>query len=194
MAGRLFEKLHKTCQSHAQVISDYGYLEAKLFCLCCCLGAAAEFSMSEWSPFRTLVSVPGSPKPYLSRNRRSPISSASAIARRTASRSVMSRSATGQTYGYLPQHVAPASLFSPCLDPQAGSSAGTVGRTGAIGQPGWNPARVARFTKWMLLAAEERDGILAWNAIRTPRLSDGPLTPTYRTAIDRNGPNGGIWG
>ena len=38
----------------------------------------------------------------------------------------------------------------------------------------------------MTLAAEERDGSLDWTAIRPPRLTNGPLTGTYRTAIDRN--------
>ena len=39
------------------------------------------------------------------------------------------------------------------------------------------------------LAAMEdllRDGTLDWTAIRPPRLTNGPLTGTYRTAIDRN--------
>lgn len=39
------------------------------------------------------------------------------------------------------------------------------------------------------LAAMEdllRDGNLDWTAIRPPRLTNGPLTRTYRTAIDRN--------
>jgi putative NADH-flavin reductase len=39
------------------------------------------------------------------------------------------------------------------------------------------------------LAAMEdllRDGSLDWTTIRLPRLTDGPLTGTYRTAIDRN--------
>jgi hypothetical protein len=39
------------------------------------------------------------------------------------------------------------------------------------------------------LAAMEdllRDGSLDWTAIRPPRLTNGPLTGTYRTAIDRN--------
>jgi hypothetical protein len=39
------------------------------------------------------------------------------------------------------------------------------------------------------LAAMEdllRDGSLDWTAIRPPRLTNGPLTRTYRTAIDRN--------
>jgi nucleoside-diphosphate-sugar epimerase len=39
------------------------------------------------------------------------------------------------------------------------------------------------------LAAMEdllRAGSLDWTAIRPPRLTDGPLTRTYRTAIDRN--------
>jgi putative NADH-flavin reductase len=39
------------------------------------------------------------------------------------------------------------------------------------------------------LAAMEdhlRDGRLDWTAIRPPRLTNGPLTRTYRTAIDRN--------
>jgi putative NADH-flavin reductase len=30
------------------------------------------------------------------------------------------------------------------------------------------------------------DGNLDWTAIRPPRLTNGPLTGTYRTAIDRN--------
>jgi hypothetical protein len=38
--------------------------------------------------------------------------------------------------------------------------------------------------------AEESDGSLIGTAIRPPRLNDGPLTATYRTAIDRNGPDG----
>jgi uncharacterized protein YbjT (DUF2867 family) len=39
------------------------------------------------------------------------------------------------------------------------------------------------------LAAMEdqlRDGPMDWTAIRPPRLTNGPLTRTYRTAIDRN--------
>jgi hypothetical protein len=39
------------------------------------------------------------------------------------------------------------------------------------------------------LAAMEdllRAGSLDWTAIRPPRLTDGPLTGAYRTAIDRN--------
>ena len=39
------------------------------------------------------------------------------------------------------------------------------------------------------LAAMEdqlRNGTLDWTAIRPPRLTNGPLTSTYRTAIDRN--------
>ena len=43
------------------------------------------------------------------------------------------------------------------------------------------------------LAAMEdllRDGSLDWTAIRPPRLTNGPLTRTYRTAIDRNLPHG----
>jgi putative NADH-flavin reductase len=39
------------------------------------------------------------------------------------------------------------------------------------------------------LAAMEdllRDGSLDWTSIRPPRLTNGPLTGTYRTAIDRN--------
>ncbi|HZN85110.1 MAG TPA: NAD(P)H-binding protein [Mycobacterium sp.] len=39
------------------------------------------------------------------------------------------------------------------------------------------------------LAAMEdqlRDGSLDWTSIRPPRLTNGPLTRTYRTAIDRN--------
>jgi putative NADH-flavin reductase len=43
------------------------------------------------------------------------------------------------------------------------------------------------------LAAMEdqlRDGSLDWTAIRPPRLTSGPLTRTYRTAIDRNLPHG----
>jgi putative NADH-flavin reductase len=43
------------------------------------------------------------------------------------------------------------------------------------------------------LAAMEdllRDGSLDWTAIRPPRLTDGPLTGAYRTAIDRNLPHG----
>jgi putative NADH-flavin reductase len=43
------------------------------------------------------------------------------------------------------------------------------------------------------LAAMEdllRDGSLDWTAIRPPRLTNGPLTGTYRTAIDRNLPHG----
>jgi putative NADH-flavin reductase len=43
------------------------------------------------------------------------------------------------------------------------------------------------------LAAMEdllRDGNLDWTAIRPPRLTNGPLTRTYRTAIDRNVPHG----
>ena len=43
------------------------------------------------------------------------------------------------------------------------------------------------------LAAREdllRDGSLDWTAIRPPRLTNGPLTRTYRTAIDRNLPHG----
>jgi putative NADH-flavin reductase len=43
------------------------------------------------------------------------------------------------------------------------------------------------------LAAMEdllRDGTLDWTAIRPPRLTDGPLTGTYRTAIGRNLPHG----
>ena len=42
------------------------------------------------------------------------------------------------------------------------------------------------------LAAMEdllRDGSLDWTAIRPPRLTNGPLTRTYRTAIDRNLPH-----
>ena len=45
------------------------------------------------------------------------------------------------------------------------------------------------------LAAMEdllRDGSLDWTAIRPPRLTNGPLTRTYRTAIDRNLPHGMI--
>jgi putative NADH-flavin reductase len=43
------------------------------------------------------------------------------------------------------------------------------------------------------LAATEdllRAGSLDWTAIRPPRLTDGPLTGAYRTAIDRNLPHG----
>jgi putative NADH-flavin reductase len=43
------------------------------------------------------------------------------------------------------------------------------------------------------LAAMEdllREGTLDWTAIRPPRLTDGPLTGTYRTAIGRNLPHG----
>jgi uncharacterized protein YbjT (DUF2867 family) len=43
------------------------------------------------------------------------------------------------------------------------------------------------------LAAMEdllRAGSLDWTAIRPPRLTDGPLTGAYRTAIDRNLPHG----
>ena len=43
------------------------------------------------------------------------------------------------------------------------------------------------------LAAMEdllRDGSLDWTAIRPPRLTNGPLIRTYRTAIDRNLPHG----
>jgi putative NADH-flavin reductase len=43
------------------------------------------------------------------------------------------------------------------------------------------------------LAAMEdllRDGSLDWTAIRPPRLTNGPLTRTYRTAIDSNLPHG----
>jgi putative NADH-flavin reductase len=43
------------------------------------------------------------------------------------------------------------------------------------------------------LAAMEdllRVGQLLWTAIRPPRLTNGPLTGTYRTAIDRNLPKG----
>ena len=43
------------------------------------------------------------------------------------------------------------------------------------------------------LAAMEdllRAGQLLWTAIRPPRLTNGPLTGTYRTAIDRNLPKG----
>jgi putative NADH-flavin reductase len=43
------------------------------------------------------------------------------------------------------------------------------------------------------LAAMEdmlRDGSLDWTTIRPPRLTNGPLTRTYRTAIDRNLPHG----
>jgi NAD(P)H-binding len=39
------------------------------------------------------------------------------------------------------------------------------------------------------LAAMEdllNDGNLGWTAIQPPRLTNGPLTGTYRTAIDRN--------
>jgi putative NADH-flavin reductase len=39
------------------------------------------------------------------------------------------------------------------------------------------------------LAAMEdllRDGSLDWTSVRPPRLTNGPLTGTYRTAIDRN--------
>jgi putative NADH-flavin reductase len=39
------------------------------------------------------------------------------------------------------------------------------------------------------LAAMEdllRDGSLEWTSVRPPRLTNGPLTRTYRTAIDRN--------
>ena len=39
------------------------------------------------------------------------------------------------------------------------------------------------------LAATEdllRDGSLDWTSVRPPRLTNGPLTRTYRTAIDRN--------
>jgi len=35
-----------------------------------------------------------------------------------------------------------------------------------------------------------RNGRLDWTAIRPPRLTNGPLTRTYRTAIDRNVPHG----
>jgi putative NADH-flavin reductase len=35
-----------------------------------------------------------------------------------------------------------------------------------------------------------RDGSLDWTAIRPPRLTNGPLTRTYRTAIDSNLPHG----
>jgi putative NADH-flavin reductase len=45
------------------------------------------------------------------------------------------------------------------------------------------------------LAAMEdqlRDGSLDWTTIRPPRLTNGPLTRTYRTAIDRNLPHGMI--
>jgi putative NADH-flavin reductase len=35
-----------------------------------------------------------------------------------------------------------------------------------------------------------RDGSLDWTAIRPPRLTNGRLTRTYRTAIDRNVPHG----
>jgi hypothetical protein len=45
------------------------------------------------------------------------------------------------------------------------------------------------------LAAMEdqlRDGSLDWTTIRPPRLTNGPLTRTYRTAIDRNLPKGMI--
>jgi putative NADH-flavin reductase len=31
-----------------------------------------------------------------------------------------------------------------------------------------------------------RDGSLDWTAIRPPRLTNGPLTGTYRTSLDRN--------
>ena len=31
-----------------------------------------------------------------------------------------------------------------------------------------------------------RDGRLDWTSVRPPRLTNGPLTDTYRTAIDRN--------
>ena len=39
-----------------------------------------------------------------------------------------------------------------------------------------------------LAAMEDQlnDGNLDWTAIRPPRLTNGPLTRTYRTAIDRN--------
>ena len=43
------------------------------------------------------------------------------------------------------------------------------------------------------LAAMEdllRDGSLDWTSIRPPRLTNGPFTGTYRTAIDRNLPHG----
>jgi putative NADH-flavin reductase len=43
------------------------------------------------------------------------------------------------------------------------------------------------------LAAMEdllRDGSLDWTSVRPPRLTNGPLTGTYRTAIDRNLPHG----
>jgi putative NADH-flavin reductase len=35
-----------------------------------------------------------------------------------------------------------------------------------------------------------RDGNLEWTAIRPPRLTNGPLTGRYRTALDRNVPHG----
>jgi putative NADH-flavin reductase len=40
----------------------------------------------------------------------------------------------------------------------------------------------------VLAALEDllRDGSLDWTSIRPPRLTNGPLTRTYRTAIDRN--------
>ena len=43
------------------------------------------------------------------------------------------------------------------------------------------------------LAAMEdllQDGSLDWTSVRPPRLTNGPLTRTYRTAIDRNVPHG----
>jgi putative NADH-flavin reductase len=48
---------------------------------------------------------------------------------------------------------------------------------------------IRRLFDYSDLAAMEdllRDGSLDWTAIRPPRLTNGPLTGTYRTAIDRN--------
>ena len=49
--------------------------------------------------------------------------------------------------------------------------------------------RLAVTRQFVVHAAREdllRDGNLDWTAIRPPRLTNGPLTGTYRTAIDRN--------
>ena len=42
------------------------------------------------------------------------------------------------------------------------------------------------YTDLAVMEDQLRDGRLDWTAIRPPRLTNGPLTRTYRTAIDRN--------